>query len=98
MVDELERLQHALTRIEGGKVKALSDGDRVYLMIQDAPMELRRLADALEKLNISDLKALVIYGDPRRNQVDANPAQTLTPDGPEVEIPPPADAPRSEEP
>ena len=40
MVDDLERMNHALQRIEGGKIKAISDGDRVYLMIQDAPEEL----------------------------------------------------------
>jgi hypothetical protein len=64
--DELERMNHALARIEGGKIKAITDGDRVYLMIQDAPEELRRLADALEKLNVNEIKALVAYANPTR--------------------------------
>lgn len=65
MPDDLE-LNQALSRIEGGKIKAITDGDRVYLMIQDAPEELRRLADALEKLNVNEIKALVAYAHPRR--------------------------------
>jgi len=64
--DELERMNMALAKIEGGKIKAITDGDRVYLMIQDAPEELRRLADALEKLNVNEIKALVAYANPRR--------------------------------
>lgn len=68
MVDDLEKMNHALARIEGGKIKAVSDGDRVYLMIQDAPEELRKLADALEKLNVNDIKALVVYADPKRRE------------------------------
>ena len=68
MVDDLEKMNHALARIEGGKIKAVSDCDRVYLMIQDAPEELRKLADALEKLNVNDIKALVVYADPKRRE------------------------------
>lgn len=64
--DELERMNMALAKIEGGKIKAITDGDRVYLMIQDAPEELRRLADALEKLNVNEIKALVAYANPGR--------------------------------
>ncbi|MCW8142091.1 MAG: hypothetical protein KIT58_24555 [Planctomycetota bacterium] len=66
--DELERMNHALAKIEGGKIKAITDGDRVYLMIQDAPEELRRLADALEKLNVNEIKALVAYANPTRRE------------------------------
>lgn len=66
--DELERMNMALAKIEGGKIKAITDGDRVYLMIQDAPEELRRLADALEKLNINEIKALVAYANPGRRE------------------------------
>lgn len=66
--DELERMNMALAKIEGGKIKAITDGDRVYLMIQDAPEELRRLADALEKLNINEIKALVAYANPARRE------------------------------
>lgn len=66
-MDDLE-LNQALSRVEGGKIKAITDGDRVYLMIQDAPEELRRLADALEKLNVNEIKALVAYAHPRRRE------------------------------
>ena len=37
-------------------------------MIQDAPEELRRLADALGKLNVNEIKALVAYADPARRE------------------------------
>lgn len=66
--DELERMNNALAKVEGGKIKAITDGDRVYLMIQDAPEELRRLADALEKLNVNEIKALVAYANPTRRE------------------------------
>ncbi|RMG17570.1 MAG: hypothetical protein D6731_03905 [Planctomycetota bacterium] len=69
MPDDLElsdAMQHALSRLEGGKIKAVTDGDRVILMIQDAPEELRRLADALEELNVNDVSALVAYTNPNR--------------------------------
>lgn len=70
-MDELERvsaMKNALTKIEGGKMKAVTDGDRVYLVIQDAPEELRRLADALEQLNINDVSALIAYTNPTRRE------------------------------
>lgn len=67
-MDELERMSHALARIESGKIKAVADGDRVYLMIQDAPDELRRLADALERLNVNEIQALVAYANPQRRE------------------------------
>jgi len=48
MVDGInDAMKHALAKIEGGKIKAVTDGDRVYLMIQDAPEELRRLYEQL---------------------------------------------------
>jgi hypothetical protein len=70
--DELERMNNALAKVEGGKIKAITDGDRVYLMIQDAPEELRRLADALEKLNVNEIKALVAYANPTRREAQAS--------------------------
>jgi hypothetical protein len=63
-VDEIKRITTELAKIEEGKVKAIADGDRVYLMIQDAPAELRRLADALEKIDVREIKALVAYVRP----------------------------------
>ena len=67
-IDDLGPMSHALSRMESGKVKAVTEGDRVYLMIQDAPEELRRLADALEKLNVNEIKALVAYASPQRRE------------------------------
>lgn len=86
--DELERMNNALAKIEGGKIKAITDGDRVYLMIQDAPEELRRLADALEKLNVNEIKALVAYANPARREsqrvkaIDTTPAVNPQPKKP----------------
>jgi hypothetical protein len=72
MVENLDgmndAMRHALAKIEGGKIKAVTDGDRVYLVIQDAPVELRRLADALEELNVNDVSALVAYTNPKRRE------------------------------
>lgn len=72
MVENLDgmndAMRHALAKIEGGKIKAVTDGDRVYLVIQDAPEELRRLADALEELNVNDVSALVAYTNPKRRE------------------------------
>ena len=45
-MDELRKITTELAKVEEGKVKAIAEGDRVYLMIQDAPSELRKLADA----------------------------------------------------
>lgn len=87
--DELERMNMALAKIEGGKIKAITDGDRVYLMIQDAPEELRRLADALEKLNVNEIKALVAYANPRRR----GESQRIAVDATAREVPAPAPRP-----
>lgn len=76
----MSAMKNALSRIEGGKIKAVSDGDKVYLVIQDAPEELRRLADALEQLNINDVSALVAYTNPQRRE-----SQRLRALEPEVE-------------
>jgi hypothetical protein len=63
-VDEIRKITYELAKIDEGKVKAIAEGDRVYLMIQDAPAELRRLADALEKIDVREIKALVAYAKP----------------------------------
>jgi hypothetical protein len=82
MVENLgmnEAMKNALAKIDGGKIKAVADGDKVVLMIQDAPEELRRLADALEELNVNDVSALVAYTNPKRREqskrVQAIPAE-----------------------
>ena len=63
-MDEIRKITTELAKIEEGKVKAIAEGDKVYLMIQDAPAELRRLADALEKIDVREIKALVAYAKP----------------------------------
>lgn len=63
-MDEIRKITTELAKIDEGKVKAIAEGDRVYLMIQDAPAELRRLADALEKIDVREIKALVAYAKP----------------------------------
>lgn len=63
-MDEIRKITHELAKIDEGKVKAIAEGDKVYLMIQDAPAELRRLADALEQIDVREIKALVAYAKP----------------------------------
>ena len=63
-MDELRKITTELAKVEEGKVKAIAEGDRVYLMIQDAPSELRKLADTLEKIDVREIKALVAYAKP----------------------------------
>jgi hypothetical protein len=63
-VDEIRKITVELAKIDEGKVKAIAEGDRVYLMIQDAPAELRKLADALEKIDVREIKALIAYAKP----------------------------------
>lgn len=65
-MDTVEKISHELARVEEGKLKAFADKDRVMLVIQDAPMELRKLADALEKINVREIQALVAYQAPGR--------------------------------
>jgi hypothetical protein len=60
----MRKITTELAKIEEGKVKAIAEGDKVYLMIQDAPAELRRLADALERIDVREIKALVAYAKP----------------------------------
>lgn len=62
--EEIRKITYELAKIDEGKVKAISEGDRVYLMIQDAPAELRKLADALEKIDVREIKALIAYAKP----------------------------------
>jgi hypothetical protein len=66
-VDEQHKIMTELAKIDEGKIKAIAEGDRVYLMIQDAPAELRKLADALEKIDVREIKALVAYAKPGTN-------------------------------
>ena len=60
-MDKVEKISHELARVEEGKLKAFADKDRVIFMIKDAPVELRKLADELEKINVREIQALVAY-------------------------------------
>lgn len=61
MDEDLGGLSGELAKVEHGKIKAISDQDKVYLVIQDAPAQLRRLAAELERINVREIKALVAY-------------------------------------
>ncbi len=63
-MDKIERISHELMHVEEGKVRAYADRDRVILLIKDAPVELRKLADALERINVREIQALVAYPNP----------------------------------
>jgi len=65
MQEEFRRLSNELAKVEQGQLKAFADKGRVIFMIQNAPDELRRLADALEKINIGEIQALVAYDIPK---------------------------------
>jgi hypothetical protein len=60
-----KRLSNEIAKIGEHDLKAFRDKDRVIFMIQDAPEELRRLADALEKINIREIQAIVAFKDPK---------------------------------
>ncbi len=70
-MDEIRKITTELAKIDEGKVKAIAEGDKVYLMIQDALAELRRLADALEKIDVREIKALVAYAKPTGRKTSA---------------------------
>ena len=74
-MDELRKITHELAKLDDAKVKAMADGERVILMIQDAPSELRRLADALEKIDVREIKALVAYGKPQKQKSQRVPKE-----------------------
>ena len=66
MQESFQRLSHELAKVEQGQLKASADKGKVIFMIQNAPEELRRLADALEKINISEIHAMVAYEVPEQ--------------------------------
>jgi hypothetical protein len=69
-VDEIAKMAGALDGgFAGGKVTALSEGGKVLLMIQDAPDELRRLADEMERIGVQEIKAFVAYAKPPLNEL-----------------------------
>lgn len=59
-MDKIEKITNALDQgLKSGKISAYSKGGKILLMIQDAPDELRRLADTMEKIGVSEIKAFV---------------------------------------
>ncbi|HVY60657.1 MAG TPA: hypothetical protein VHF22_03345 [Planctomycetota bacterium] len=62
----VKRISSELAKLEEGHLKAYRDKDRVIFVIQDAPEELRRLADALERINVREIQALIAFKDPPR--------------------------------
>jgi hypothetical protein len=72
-MDEIaKRITNALDQVDKGKVSALAEGDRILLMIQDAPDELRRLADAMEKIGVQEIKAFVAYQKPEIQELSVS--------------------------
>ncbi len=59
-----KKIANELEKIRETDLKAFRDKDRVIFVIQNAPEELRRLADALEKINIREIQALVAFKEP----------------------------------
>ena len=69
-MDEIAKIKSALNRTNlGGKVTALQEGGKVLLMIQDAPDELRRIADEMEKIGVREIKAFVAYAKPGQEKI-----------------------------
>lgn len=62
MDDQAKRvLGSELAKVPDTNLKAFRDKDKVIFVIQDAPEELRRLADALERINVRELQAIVAF-------------------------------------
>ena len=60
-----KRLTREIAKVGDRDVKAFRDKDRVILVIQNAPMELRKLADALEKASVSEIQAVIAFKEPK---------------------------------
>ena len=57
-----KKLGNELAKVaEAHNLKAFRDKDKIIFVIQDAPQELRRLADALDKINVKEIQALVAF-------------------------------------
>ena len=79
MQESSRRLLNELAKVDDGQLNAYADKGRVIFMIQDAPDELRRLADALEKVNINEIQALVAYQLPQDQQKPSFPEKATEP-------------------
>jgi len=67
--NEIIRIRKVLDHAQNGKISALAEGDRVLIMIQNAPEELRKLADAMERIGVSEMRAFVAYAAPEVREV-----------------------------
>ena len=63
-MDNIERITHELATISENKLRAYANGDQVLILVQNAPQELRKLADELEKIEINEIQAMVAYRNP----------------------------------
>jgi hypothetical protein len=78
MVDEaVRRISRALSNVDQGHLRAFADDDRVILVVQDAPEQLRRLADALEKVNVGEIQAMIAYTRPETGDVDLKDVEAV---------------------
>jgi hypothetical protein len=77
MDESIEKLSHELATVSENKLRAYADGDRVLIMVENAPAELRKLADALEKIDIKEVKAMVAYQNPNARKGGKKPPKLL---------------------
>ncbi len=78
MVDDaVRKISRALAKVDHGHLRAFADDDRVILVVQDAPQQLRRLADALEKVNVNEIQAMIAYTRPDGKTIDLKDVETL---------------------
>lgn len=61
MDEKVRRISRELAKVDERHLRAFADGDRVIFVIQDAPDQLRQLADALERINVREIRAMVAY-------------------------------------
>lgn len=75
--ERAKRIGNELAKVEEGHLKAFRDKDRVIFVIEDAPAELRRLADALERMEVREIQALVAFkqGEPPPPASGARPPE-----------------------
>jgi hypothetical protein len=75
-VDDLSKITKVLDaglEQSRGKVTALAEGGKILLMIQDAPDELRRIADEMERIGVQEIKAFVAYAKPALKELSVKP-------------------------
>jgi hypothetical protein len=79
-MQSIERISRELSSVSASKLRAYAEGDRVLIMVQNAPAELRKLADELEKIEIKEIQAMIAYRNPTpRRQLKAQKPKKLLP-------------------